>query len=277
MHGDTMATINADGAIVSTHMTGPFGETLPNQTTPQNATDDTSYGYVGTHQKQTESSLAIAPIQMGARVYIPGLGRFLQVDPVEGGTPNAYVYVSDPVNNFDLNGKWGFAIPFVMSFFTAIVAIAPVIIAVAVVVIIVATTVAVVNIYNNERVRTSTASDTETISATKSPTVPTTRGKCAETGYRPAPGLPTFGQNTLKAVSSPVLNKTSIVIGSITAALLGGYKPGVILPIALKDPRCSGGSWTKYGVSGLSGNDFHYSINETECWFADIKDKSLDK
>lgn len=43
---------------------------------------------------------------MGARVYIPTLGRFLSVDPVEGGTPNNYVDALNPVNQFDLNGKW---------------------------------------------------------------------------------------------------------------------------------------------------------------------------
>jgi hypothetical protein len=41
---------------------------------------------------------------MGVRVYIPAIGRFLQVDPVEGGTENNYVYPTDPVNGSDLTG-----------------------------------------------------------------------------------------------------------------------------------------------------------------------------
>lgn len=50
---------------------------------------------------------------MGARVYIPALGRFLQVDPVEGGGDNAYAYVNDPVNEDDLDGKIAPLIAFV--------------------------------------------------------------------------------------------------------------------------------------------------------------------
>ncbi len=106
MHGDTMATVNADGAMTGTYMTGPFGEALTNTALPHNATPDTTYAYVGKHQKITETSFATAFIQMGARVYLPELGRFLQVDPVEGGTLNNYVYAMDPVNQADLDGRW---------------------------------------------------------------------------------------------------------------------------------------------------------------------------
>jgi hypothetical protein len=43
---------------------------------------------------------------MGARLYAPGIGRFLQVDPVPGGSANAYEYgAGDPINNVDLDGR----------------------------------------------------------------------------------------------------------------------------------------------------------------------------
>ncbi|MCW2573593.1 MAG: repeat-containing protein [Frankiales bacterium] len=42
---------------------------------------------------------------MRVRLYDPPLGRFLEVDPVEGGSCNDYDYVcSDPVNGYDLDG-----------------------------------------------------------------------------------------------------------------------------------------------------------------------------
>ncbi|MFV0318515.1 MAG: RHS repeat-associated core domain-containing protein [Microthrixaceae bacterium] len=41
---------------------------------------------------------------MGARQYHPVLARFLQVDPIEGGTNNDYEYVTDPINETDLTG-----------------------------------------------------------------------------------------------------------------------------------------------------------------------------
>ena len=42
---------------------------------------------------------------MGVRLYSPNLGRFLSVDPILGGNDNAYVYPTDPINMFDLDGR----------------------------------------------------------------------------------------------------------------------------------------------------------------------------
>jgi RHS repeat-associated protein len=42
---------------------------------------------------------------MGARSYVASLGRFLQVDPVDGGSANPYDNAfQDPVNVTDLDG-----------------------------------------------------------------------------------------------------------------------------------------------------------------------------
>ena len=45
-------------------------------------------------------------IEMGARQYDPVVGRFLELDPVDGGGANDYLYPVDPLQMSDLNGNF---------------------------------------------------------------------------------------------------------------------------------------------------------------------------
>lgn len=63
-------------------------------------------GWLGGHSKQS-AFVSGGLVHMGARVYNPKTGRFLQVDPVEGGSASAYDYVAqDPLNDLDLDGTY---------------------------------------------------------------------------------------------------------------------------------------------------------------------------
>jgi RHS repeat-associated protein len=62
------------------------------------------YGWFGGSGLRTGGDPGV--MQMGARTYLAPIGRFLQTDPIPGGSANAYDYANqDPFNETDLDGR----------------------------------------------------------------------------------------------------------------------------------------------------------------------------
>jgi RHS repeat-associated protein len=106
VHGDIFATTDQTGNSLATFKYDPFGARI-GTAQPANVTGGESLGWVGSNDKIAEYQFTNAAIQLGARTYIPAIGRFMSVDPQEGGNENSYVYPPDPVNDFDLDGNAG--------------------------------------------------------------------------------------------------------------------------------------------------------------------------
>jgi RHS repeat-associated protein len=100
LHGDIIATAalsETETKLLSTSDTTEYG--VPRTSTPP------KYNWLGSDQRPTE--LPSGLIDMGARGYIPQLGRFEQTDPQPGGSINAYAYThDDPVNQADPSGEY---------------------------------------------------------------------------------------------------------------------------------------------------------------------------
>ena len=107
IHGDVTATCDQTGVKqgVTTNY-NPDGTAITG-VVPDNAAGSFDYGWLGQHQRPLEQQAGIQPsIEMGARIYSSVLARFLQVDPIEGGTANSYAYVIDAINDLDLSGEF---------------------------------------------------------------------------------------------------------------------------------------------------------------------------
>jgi RHS repeat-associated protein len=100
MHGDLVAAVPDDPAA-----TGPTSYNEATEygapRTPASAPD--TYGWLGAKQRSSNDLAGLT--LMGARLYNPTTGRFLSVDPVPGGNDNPYVYVTNPTDQTDLNGR----------------------------------------------------------------------------------------------------------------------------------------------------------------------------
>ncbi|HEY2142043.1 MAG TPA: RHS repeat-associated core domain-containing protein [Solirubrobacteraceae bacterium] len=100
LHGDLIATAylsETATALASSADTSEFG--IPTTSLPP------KYSWLGANEIPTELPSGI--VDMGARSYVPQLGRFLQPDPIPGGSANAYSYTfGDPVNASDPSGAY---------------------------------------------------------------------------------------------------------------------------------------------------------------------------
>jgi RHS repeat-associated protein len=104
IHGDTLATTNQNGSSPSYFTYEPYGK-LVGSTAPNNVNAGTAtFGPVGKFEKLTDYKVKGQPTQMGARAYMAVLGRFMSVDPIDGGNANNYTFPANPITGFDLSG-----------------------------------------------------------------------------------------------------------------------------------------------------------------------------
>jgi RHS repeat-associated protein len=73
--------------------------------TTQDPQEEGKYSWLGSIELPTELPSGVTT--MGARSYVPQIGRFLQPDPIPGGSANAYSYTfGDPINTTDPTGAY---------------------------------------------------------------------------------------------------------------------------------------------------------------------------
>ena len=68
------------------------------------ASGGVGYAWLGNKQRATDPTSGL--ILMGARLYNKTTGQFTSLDPVYGGNTTNYSYPQDPINGYDLDGRW---------------------------------------------------------------------------------------------------------------------------------------------------------------------------
>lgn len=103
LRGDVTATMNVGANSTTSRVEyTPFGQVAGSSGTLR--TTGLQPGFVGTAGAQAVANVG-GYVHMGARVYNPSSGRFLQMDPITGGSANSYDYADqDPMNQLDLSG-----------------------------------------------------------------------------------------------------------------------------------------------------------------------------
>ena len=100
LQGDVVARASASETatkLLSTERSTEYG--VPTTTKPG------KYSWLGGDLLPTE--LPSGAVAMGVRSYVPQIGRFLQPDPIPGGSANAYAYTDgNPVNETDVTGGY---------------------------------------------------------------------------------------------------------------------------------------------------------------------------
>ena len=100
LHGDIIAKAYLSETateLAAKADTSEFG--VPTVTAPA------KYAWLGASELPTE--LPSGVVTMGVRSYVPQIGRFLQPDPIPGGSADAYTYTyGDPINSADPTGDY---------------------------------------------------------------------------------------------------------------------------------------------------------------------------
>jgi RHS repeat-associated protein len=109
----TLQLTNLHGDVVATCDTGTTGINAYHEQTEYGIPRDsaqvgTRYAWLGANQRSGDDLGGL--ILMGVRLYDPTAGRFLQPDPIPGGSANDYDYADqDPINNRDFDGRFDIA------------------------------------------------------------------------------------------------------------------------------------------------------------------------